>query len=103
MYHATADLSLLMYDDFYMMICRCFTLYLGNHELCAQLQDEIDGSDDELAESKKRPRKVSNFHLTLMEVLYVLWPLFSFIGIIAFGIRSPHEKGSGRVYRAHLN
>ena len=96
MYHSTTDLGLLMYNNLYMMICTCFTLYIGNHKLCAQLQDEIDGSDDELAKLKKRPRTVSNFHLTVMKVLCVLWPSFSFIGIIAFGIRSPHEKGSGR-------
>ena len=35
-----------------------FTFYLGSRNLCAQQQDEIDGSDDEITESEKQPKKV---------------------------------------------
>lgn len=39
-----------------------FPIHLGSSELCAEMQEEIDESDDEAAKSTKRPGKVSNFH-----------------------------------------
>ena len=60
----------------------CIIHLIGSNEVCAQRQDEIDGSDDEdePAELMKRARKVSHFGLVILLALFLrrpccfLWP-----------------------------
>ena len=68
-----------------------FTFHLGDHEFCTQQQDDIDGSsDDEIAESEKRPKKVSYSHAVVMVALFGQTVFFC-SEVIAFGTRSLHE------------